>query len=186
MRIISGEARGRSLSAPRRGTRPTSDLMRGVVFSMLASMGVEPKIVLDLYSGTGAMGIEALSRGASWVDFVEHNRAACKVIHANLNHVGYEMRARVYCSPVLRALSRLERSYDVVFADPPYADAGAVGVLDSPTLSMRLSADSVLVYEHDRRSQPPARLAGLKLLRSRGHGSSEVSFYAGQNPEEST
>jgi len=185
MRVISGEARGHALRAPRGSeTRPTSDLLRGAVFSMLAAMEVRPRIVLDLYAGTGALGIEALSRGADWADFVERSRVACAAIHANLERVGYLQRARVYCSTVSKAVSRLERVYDLVFVDPPYADVLAPAAFASAALRDRLSPQAVIVYEHSRREDPPESLGIFGRLRTRSHGSSSVSFYALDAAEE--
>src|SRR4051794_6269673 len=103
MRVIAGEARGRTLRAPRGlRTRPTSDLLRGAIFSMLAAMGLKPSRVLDLYAGSGALGIEALSRGAIHADFVERDRVACAVIQSNLEHSACAARA-VYSARRSRA-----------------------------------------------------------------------------------
>jgi 16S rRNA (guanine966-N2)-methyltransferase len=179
VRVISGEARGRTLHAPRGlATRPTSDLLRGAVFSILAAMDVRPSTVLDLYAGTGAMGIEALSRGAKWADFVDQNRAACGAIRANLERVGYREQARVYCASAARAAARLDRTYDLIFADPPYADESAVATLASPALTTKMRQETIIVYEHSRRQTAPASLGAFELLRTRSHGSSSVSFYA--------
>ena len=105
MRVIAGEAKGLRLkSPPVRHLRPTSDLVRGAVFDMLASLGADLSRVLDLYAGSGALGIEALSRGASWCDLVDRDRAACATIRQNLTLAGFQERARVLCLPVERAL----------------------------------------------------------------------------------
>lgn len=96
MRVIGGSAKGRPLKAPRGpGTRPTSDLVRGAIFDMLRSMGADLSRVLDLYAGTGALGIEALSRGAEWCDFVERGQRSCQVIRENLAHTGLALNAAV-------------------------------------------------------------------------------------------
>jgi 16S rRNA (guanine966-N2)-methyltransferase len=145
---------------------------------MLAAMDVRPGVVLDLYAGTGALGIEALSRGAGWVDFVERNRSACAVIHANLERVGYRGQAQILCSPVSKAVPKLSRTYDLVFADPPYVDLDAIAIFDSPDLRRRLAPQAVIVYEHGRRQVPPPSLGDFQLRRTRSHGSSTVSFYA--------
>src|SRR4030043_1701035 len=105
MRVIAGRAKGHRLAGPpSRATRPTSDLVRGAIFSALASLGADLSRVLDLYAGSGALGIEALSRGASWCDFVDRDRAACATIRQNLTLAGFQERARVLCLPVERAL----------------------------------------------------------------------------------
>lgn len=178
MRVIGGDARGRTLKAPRGlRTRPTSDLLRGAIFSMLAAMQVQPARVLDLYAGTGALGIEALSRGCERADFVERDRLACDAIRDNLRRADFGARARVLCMPVARALPRLEGAYDLVFLDPPYADRGAASLLDSPAARALLTEEAMIVYEHSRRDSPPENLGGLPLQRTRSHGSASVSFY---------
>ena len=109
--MIAGRARGRRLIAPqssrRRGdsvVRPTSDLVRGAIFSALASLQADMSRVLDLYAGSGALGIEAISRGADWCDFVEQDRATCETIRQNLRATGFEHEARVYALSAVRAL----------------------------------------------------------------------------------
>jgi len=186
LRVIAGTAKGRRLKGPsdRSGrVRPSSDLVRGAMFDALASMGVSMSRVLDLYAGSGALGIEALSRGASWCDFVERDRAACASIRDNLRLTGFEERADVLCVPAERALDRLQGEYTLVLADPPYADSGALAVLQSLAQSGLLVDDAVLVLEHSARpdgpygAEPPSALGRLTLLNSRRHGDSAVSIY---------
>ena len=142
--------------------------------------------MLDLYAGTGALGIEALSRGAGWVDFVGPELdSACAVIQANLERVGYRGQAQILCSPVSKAVPKLSRTYDLVFADPPYVDLGAIAIFDSPDLRRRLAPQAVIVYEHGRRQFPPRSLGDFQLRRTRSHGSSTVSFYAHTASEDS-
>jgi 16S rRNA (guanine966-N2)-methyltransferase len=184
MRVIAGEARGRELRAPRgQQTRPTSDLMRGVIFAMLTAMGIRPARVLDLYAGSGALGIEALSRGAGQADFVDRSGAACAVIRANLDRLGFaDDRARVYCSSVARVLGRLNGSYDLVLVDPPYGDRSAIEILSGATAASLWRKDSIMVFEHSRRDAPPSEIGPLILMRTRSHGSSSVSFYSQPDP----
>src|SRR3990172_1732968 len=107
MRVIAGSARGRPLKAPRDRagrTRPSSELVRGAMFSALASMGADMARVLDLYAGSGALGIEALSRGGDTCDFVERDAGACAVIRDNLAATGFADRSRVHQMPVERVL----------------------------------------------------------------------------------
>src|SRR5215213_10987832 len=111
MRVIAGERRGFQLKGPAgKFTRPMADRVREALFSMLASLGVEPVRVLDLYAGTGGIGIEALSRGADSADFVERNAAAAAVVRANLAHTRYTDVTRVYQEPVSTFLARAERN----------------------------------------------------------------------------
>jgi 16S rRNA (guanine966-N2)-methyltransferase len=178
MRVIAGEARGLTLRAPRGlETRPTSDLMRGVIFSILDSMKHEFARVLDLYAGSGALGIEALSRGADRADFVERSTTACAVIRSNLERARYTARARVLCATVARALPRLDDGYNLIFCDPPYADHSIESIFSSMAAASLWTRDVILVYEHSRKESPPDALGELRLFRSRAHGSSSVSFY---------
>jgi 16S rRNA (guanine966-N2)-methyltransferase len=181
MRVIAGSAKGHRLKAPggRAGqTRPSSDLVKGAVFSALDSMGADLSRVLDLYAGSGALGIEALSRGADRCDFVEKNPAACRVISDNLSATKFEELAAVCCLPVARVTQRLEGPYTLVLADPPYADAEAVATLRKIAGSPLVEAGlTVLVLEHSAREEPPSELGRLSLVSARRHGDSAVSIY---------
>lgn len=186
MRVIAGSARGRRLKGPpvsRRGggvaaVRPSSDLMRGAIFSSLASLGADMSRVLDIYAGSGALGIEALSRGAGWCDFVERDNSACAVIRENLSLTGFEDNAKVHCLSAERAVSSLREPYTLVLADPPYADSQAVSLLDAFCSSALVRPGvTVLVFEHDARAEPAASIGPLELVNSRRHGDSAVSIY---------
>ena len=182
MRVIAGTAKGRRLKGPRGRslrTRPSSDLVRGAIFSALASMAADMSRVLDLYAGSGALGIEALSRGAGWCDFVERDAAACAVIKENLRLTGFDGQARVHCWPVERALERLEGGpYTLVLADPPYADTAALSLLErlagSPLVEV---GKTVMALEHSARWEASAQLGQLCLVNVRRHGDSAVSIY---------
>lgn len=187
MRVIAGSARGRNLKGPPRprtsgrpGTRPTSDLIRGVIFDMLASMGASLERVLDLYAGTGALGIEALSRGEGRADFVEQDAELVRVLRANVALCGFEARAQLHAMPVALATSRLRERYMLVLADPPYYDSDAVTSVEAVARSPLVAAGGVLVYEHHRRVAPPDELGGLALFRRRRHGDTVVSIYEQQ------
>lgn len=160
------------------GTRPTSDKVREALFNILQSLGgVEGARVLDLYAGSGALGIEALSRGAAWADFVERERAACAVLRHNLAVTGFEGRAGVYCMPVDRALARLSGPYDLVLADPPYGDPRAGDALDRLAGSGLVAPGATLVYEHAARAVPPEAWGSFGLVLTRRHGDTAISIY---------
>lgn len=187
MRVIGGSARGRPLKSPPRprasgrpGVRPTSDLIRGVIFDMLDALGADYGRVLDLYAGTGALGIEALSRGDGKADFVESDAATAKLIEANLSATGFAARGRVHRLTAERAIERLGGPYTLVLADPPYYDEGAPAVVAAVAASPLVDAGSVLVFEHHRKLAPAERLGRLGLYRSRRHGDSVVSIYTGE------
>jgi 16S rRNA (guanine(966)-N(2))-methyltransferase RsmD len=182
MRVITGEARGHTLKGPASdATRPTSDKVRGAIFSMLASMVcLEGARVLDLYAGTGALGIEALSRGAAHCDLVDHDRAACRVIGRNLEHTKLTHLAAVHCMAVERiAATPFTRAaeYDIILVDPPYGDARVWPALEKLAAALPVTPDAVLVLEHSKRTAPPARLGPLELLRTRRYGDTCVSLY---------
>src|SRR4030042_6735847 len=126
MRVIAGKAKGHHLKAPKGSLiRPTSDLVRGAIFAILDSVATNWSRVLDLYAGTGALGIEALSRGAGWADFVEREVRCCNVIKENLEQTKLSESAHVYCCTVRKALSFLKEFYGIVLLDPPYNDTAA-------------------------------------------------------------
>ncbi len=122
MRIIAGSAGGTPLKVPAEGSRPTSDRVREALFSILGERASGARRVLDLFAGSGALGLEALSRGAGHATFVEIQRKACEVIEANLLKARLKDRAKVVCADTFRFLARQEGGspFDLVFADPPY------------------------------------------------------------------
>lgn len=183
MRVIAGERRGFHLKGPAgRFTRPMADKIKGALFSMLASLGVEPERVLDLYAGTGGIGLEALSRGAESVDFVEQNAAAAAVVRANIAHTRYEDVSRVHQESVSTFISRAERDpatnpYDLIIMDPPYADPELLPVLERVGASPLVKSATVLVIGHSPRITLPERAGKLTRLRERCHGDSCFSIY---------
>ena len=175
--MIAGTARGRRLKGGReRGLRPTSDLVRGAMFDMLQSMGADFARVLDLYAGTGALGIEALSRGAGWCDFVEKDARVCRLVRENLELAGFAEKAAVFCLPLERALTKLTGEYSLILADPPYQDEKAEGVLQDVAASSLVGPDTIILLEHSKRKVPP-EFAPLRLATSRRHGDTVISIY---------
>lgn len=200
MRVIAGSARGRRLKAPASASaRPTGDKVKGAMFSVLEALayrrGYEPSTeegnerfaaglawprVLDLYAGSGALGIEALSRGAAWADFVESSAAVRGTIKENLRLTGLVERAAVHALPADLAVSTLGRSYDLILADPPYTDVEAGRVLVNLAASPRVTDRSVLIWEHRADSDVPPRLGRFSLQRTLRHGRASVSLYTGE------
>jgi 16S rRNA (guanine966-N2)-methyltransferase len=150
--------------------------MRGAIFDSLSALGADLSLVLDLYAGSGAMGIEALSRGADRCEFVEREGKACALIRENLRLTSFEARATVHCMPVSGAAARLQGPYTLVLADPPYDDQGAVTAVES-LLPELLAENAVLVLEHSAQQEPAAELGELSLLRVRRHGDSAAAIY---------
>ena len=147
---------------------------------MLDAMGASYDRVLDLYAGSGALGIEALSRGDGMADLVESDPAAAATIAANLAATGFESRATLHRLTAERAAGRLSGPYTLVLADPPYYDEGAPDVVRRLAASPLVDEDTVLVFEHHRRRTVPDELGQLRLYRSRRHGDTMVSIYSGR------
>lgn len=178
MRVISGSARGHRLKGPPGPlTRPMADKIREALFSTLASLGVEPVRILDLYAGTGGIGIEALSRGGESADFVDHQNAACAVIRSNLAHTKFTERARVHCMPIARFLSLPESPYDFVILDPPYADPSIEETLGQLAASPLVQSQAIVVLGHWPRLEVGSRIGRLELLKRRCHGDSCFSIF---------
>ena len=184
MRVIAGSARGRPLKVPPgKTTRPTSDRVREALFGMLEALPLAWDRVLDLYAGSGALGIEALSRGAQAADFVESARAACAVIRDNLTATGFSERARVFCRPVERALPDLTGQYDIILLDPPYADPGRDNLLRNLGCSALLTDRTVVVVEHSRRHPVAESYGQVHLIKQRRYGDTVISIFQQGNRE---
>jgi 16S rRNA (guanine966-N2)-methyltransferase len=172
MRVVGGEYGGRRLAAPRgRSTRPTSERTREAVFSMLGD--ISGARVLDLFAGSGALGIEALSRGAAHATFVDSGPAAVTVIRRNLEQLGLGECALIAKLDV-RALGPVGEAYDLVFVDPPYPQANALGPLLARELPARVTPGGRVVSESDRRS--PLEL-GLPMIRERRYGDTLIRIH---------
>jgi len=177
MRVIAGQAKGARLRSPGSRVRPTTELVRGAIFSILQSIVGEDWQAIDLYAGSGALGIEALSRGASRVDFVERNAKSCQTIRDNLKRTGLTSQATVYCCSVNRALSIIAKPYDVIFLDPPYSDMSLDDVLGGLFESRLVAQDSTVVVQHSTRQQLPPGYGPFHLAKSRSYGDTRLSFY---------
>ena len=180
MRIIGGTLRRRKLSPLRGlGVRPTTDYLRESVFDILAGC-VEGAVVLDLFAGTGSLGIEALSRGASSAVFIEKSPQAIKTLLRNISAFSLEKRCTVLRRDVLRALSFLKSTghgFDLVFVDPPYEHG-----LVKPTLHLLDRAECMaergwVVVEHSLVETLPETVEGFRRIDQRQHGKTLVSFY---------
>lgn len=179
MRVIAGALGGRPLVAPKgHATRPTSDRVREALFSVLGD--VTDASVLDLYAGTGALGIEALSRGASRAVFVENARPALDALRRNLDSLGLYASTVVVSTPVLRVARSLapRGPFDLVLVDPPYANlAEAVETLELLADQQLFSDEARVVLEHASRDAAPD-LKGLHFQKTRRYGDTSMSFYA--------
>lgn len=178
MRVIAGKAKGHRLKAPKRAaTRPATDLVRGAIFSILETLTDNWTQVLDLFSGSGALGIEALSRGAGWVDFVEHNRRCCDIIKQNLEKTKLTEQAHVYCCSVAKAISFLDKEYNIILMDPPYSDSSIGNMVTQLATSKLVGRDSVVVVTHSPHLQLDSTYAALNLIKEHRHGDSCIAIY---------
>ena len=178
VRVIAGSAKGHQLKVPKGGiVRPATDLVRGAIFSILESATDDWAQVLDLYSGSGAMGIEALSRGAGWVDFVERQRRCCDIIKQNLEKTKLTERAHVYCCSVTRALSFLDKEYSIILMDPPYSNSSIGNVVGQLAISKLVGKDSVVVVTHSPRLHLDSTYATLNLTKEHRHGDTCIAVY---------
>lgn len=190
LRVIGGQARGRLLRLPPEATRPTSQKVRAAVFSMVEAQlwrlddtGWEGLRVLDLFAGSGAYGVEALSRGAAWADFVEHDPRAGRVIAENLRRAGCGDRARVHTGDALAYVRRHGSPalpHAIIFADPPYGYPRLEQVLVELGARGPERGVGLVVVEARRTDELPAAVSGLQLLRQRRHGDTAISLFLWQ------
>ena len=196
VRIIAGSLRSRTLEAPvGLATRPTSDRLRETLFNVLAAR-IAGAAFLDLYAGSGAVGIEARSRGAARVEFVERAPAALKVLRGNLERLGLRAGFRIHAAAVGAFLRRAAAAskpeprekrerYEVVFLDPPYDAAeeyaATLGLLGGSALGL-LAADAVVIAERRRKERLEDRYGALERTRLLEQGDAALSFYAVARP----
>jgi 16S rRNA (guanine966-N2)-methyltransferase len=183
MRIVRGSHGGRVLRAPHgASTRPTSEKVREAIFNILPD--VEGMQVLDMFAGSGSLGLEALSRGAVHATFIDQAKPALAAVRANLRELGLEARATVLAGDAVTLADRHEPAspWQLVFVDPPYRSDLALRALQTlarlSVLSV-LAPDAVIVIEHDRRNAPPDALGSLLRTDQRRYGDTLVSFYRG-------
>ncbi len=175
VRVTGGDLRGFQLAEGGGARlRPTSARVREAIFNILAER-TQGAAVLDLFAGTGALGIEALSRGASSAVFVESHRPAARAIVQSLARAGLSEQGSVVRGALPAALQSLEGAFEVVFADPPYDSEEAEATLAA--IAPRLAAGGLVVYEHRSRYNPPERPLGLALTQRRVYGDTAVAFF---------
>jgi 16S rRNA (guanine966-N2)-methyltransferase len=179
MRIIAGEFRGRRLAAVKGRIRPTSDKVREAIFNILGAAVAEAR-VLDLFAGTGALSLEALSRGAADAVLVEELAAALSVLQRNLDTLGLNDRVQVLALPVSGALRKLAaqgKRFSLIFLDPPYGRGLAFNTLTALGNSGLLMPGARVVAEHSHRETLPEHLGWLGLSQARRYGDTQVTFY---------
>ncbi len=181
MRVITGTAKGRRLETlSGLDTRPTVERVKEGVFSAIC-FDVEGRTVLDLFAGSGQMGIEALSRGAKSCLFVDRNRQAVATIERNLNNTGLIKNATVLCGDSLSVLAGHHEPFDLVFLDPPYASALMLPALE--LLSGKMAVGGIAVCETDRDTVLPDTVGTLTLQRTYRYGRVVVRLYRKEEPK---
>ncbi len=178
MRIITGTARGRPLKCPR-GTRvrPTPDRVREAIFSIIGQR-VQGAVVLDLFAGTGALGLEALSRGAEHTVFVERDRTALRFLRDNIDNCGFKDRSRVVKSPVVPYLNSAELPDDIglIFADPPYRSGEGIKALLALSKRAKSLSRGLIVYEYAPADEADPVPGNLAVVDRRNYGDTSVMF----------
>ena len=176
MRITGGRLAGRRLRVPRGDVRPTADRVRESLFARLGDLA--GKRVLDLFAGSGALGFEALSRGARQVTFVDRSNGVLEVVRANASTLGVAEQVTLQRGAALALLTRLagETAFDLVFLDPPYADPGLPRVLAGLVAAGVLAPGALVVAESDRR-HPPGPIEGLAAIDERRYGDTLITWY---------
>jgi len=182
MRVIAGSARGRKLAAPDGDAiRPTTDRVKESVFSAL-QFDLEGRRVLDLFAGSGQLGIEALSRGAAFADFVDISRDAVKLVEENLRRTGLAANAKVHCGDWRAFLAAHPGLYDLIFLDPPYgADVLAEALAVSAAV---LSPFGAVVCEHPDTQTLPEAVDGIRRVREYKYGRLRASLYRAAKEDE--
>ena len=176
MRVVGGSERGRQLKAPTgSAVRPTSDKVKQALFNILGER-VEGAVFLDLFAGAGGIGIEALSRGAERVMFVDASRDSLSVVKQNIEELGFRSRAEALLSQAELFLKKPSGPYDIVFLDPPYAEK-MQPLLELLGCAGILKHDSIVVAEHFRKQPLPENAGGLTRYRETRYGDTVLAFY---------
>jgi 16S rRNA (guanine(966)-N(2))-methyltransferase RsmD len=182
MRIVAGSARGRALAGPKAASkhiRPTADRVRETIFNVLGQW-LEGQKVLDLYAGTGALGLESVSRGATRAVLVDSDREALSLCRANTDALDFSARVEILAQPVERALETLGRRgdrFELIFADPPYAARVVETVLEGVAKHGVLAPGGTVVIEHDKREAAPESHEGFERVDQRRFGDTLVSLF---------
>jgi 16S rRNA (guanine(966)-N(2))-methyltransferase RsmD len=185
MRVIAGAFKGRVLAPVKGRIRPTAAKVREAIFNILGEAVAQAR-VLDLFAGTGALGIEALSRGAKAAVFVEDHPAALKVLRRNLEDLGLTAQAQVFpgaVTPALKKLAARKDRFSLAFLDPPYG-GGAADALAALAAADLLAPQAWVVAEHSRRDSLPEICGSLTRRELRRYGDTQVAFYLAANQEE--
>lgn len=178
LRVIAGKSKGLKLKAIKGlQTRPTADRIKESLFNIIGSL-VDKAAVLDLFAGTGALGIEAMSRGAETAVLVDSSRECINVIKENVRHTGFEETAEVYLNDydrAVKALVRKDKKFDIVFLDPPYGEGLEFKAVELITQNNLLSDEGIIIIETEEILED--RLSGMTKYDERSYGRTKISFF---------
>lgn len=184
MKVIAGQAKGRKLKFPKlpqgKSLRPLTGRVKEALFNILAAR-IQGVRFLDLFAGTGSVGIEALSRGAEIAIFVERDRKIAEILRANLEMTGFSDRSEVYCLDAVKSVKVLDgkgAKFDIIFVGAPYGSPDLIKVLEQISSSALLADDGVVVAEHHKRLMLPDAYAALKRQRDANYGDTVLTFYS--------
>jgi len=180
MRVISGTAKGHKLkSLDGMATRPTADKIKESLFNILLPI-ISDTYVLDLFAGTGSIGIEALSRGAEFAVFIDKNPSAVKIIRENLIHTKLQDKSKIYNADYKKYINNIydgERAFDIIFIDPPYNKGLIIPAMQLIGEKKLLSPDGLIVVEHGKEENIPEQIGDFKAIRKQDYGRTIITFY---------
>ena len=180
MRVVGGTAKGKRLKGTLSSSaRPTTERVRTAIFNILAPESYQGNKALDLFAGSGSLGIEAVSQGAAWAEFVERDRRQCQVIRANLEDTGFSHRARVHCADATKVLDSLDGPYQLVMLDPPYRLHNLGEVIEKIASTPGLvDTQGIVVVGHSKHLDLLPHYGSLHLDSHRRYGDNVVDFYS--------
>ncbi len=180
MRIIAGQAKGRKLITPNGDdVRPTTDRVKEAVFSMIAPY-IHGSLVLDLFSGTGNLGLEAISRGAEKAFFVDKSRDSIKIISRNILKLDMKSKSEIKNTDALKAIDDFRSSnikFDIIFMDPPYGKGIIKSCIEEIDRSGLLNKDGIIVIEHNELEKIDANIGNLNILKDKKYGNTIITIY---------
>ncbi len=183
MRIIAGQLKGRKLEAPRdKLIRPTSDKVKEALFSIVAPE-LDGAVVIDLFSGTGGLGLEAVSRGAGKVYFGEKSKEGAQLTFKNISAFQVEDRCKLIRGDWKQVLHQIHEPADLIFLDPPYKAGLMEACLETIWQRNLLAADGVIIAEHDARQKLPESIEGFSVWKTKKYGNTVITLYTASSEE---
>ena len=179
VRVISGYARGRHITAPK-GTkiRPTSDRVKEAIFNTISTLVIQSDF-LDMFAGTGSIGIEALSRGADSCTFIDKSPQAIRCIKNNLSNLGFDDRSIVMQGDSREVAAKLTKTYDIIFLDPPYGKDLVISIMKN--LKLLLKEEGIIVVETENKIELPSQYETFQLIKTSKYGDTQIWYYQRQN-----